>query len=160
MPFTLLGNAALWNTTLNLDASCGQVYDEFDEEVQTAEDAETSGNAEDADRDIRPSHRSHHRHKAGGAAEDGAAARAAGDDDDEDDEYDDEEIRKWNLRKCSAAGLDMLSNVYGDEILPVLLPIVEARLQVGKARDCTACVHVCKVPACVGWPPLVGLLQY
>ena len=36
----------------------------------------------------------------------------------------------WNLRKCSAAGLDRLSNVYGDELLPVLMPIVEQRLQV------------------------------
>lgn len=35
----------------------------------------------------------------------------------------------WNLRKCSAAGLDMLSNVFGDELLPVLLPIVEQRLK-------------------------------
>lgn len=35
----------------------------------------------------------------------------------------------WNLRKCSAAALDMLSNSLGDEhILPLLLPIVEARL--------------------------------
>jgi len=40
---------------------------------------------------------------------------------------------RWNLRKCSAAGLDRLSNVFGDDLLPVLMPIVEQRLQVGAA---------------------------
>ena len=50
-----------------------------------------------------------------------------GDDDDDDDEG----ASVWNLRKCSAAGLDRLSIVYGEELLPVLLPIVEQRLQVG-----------------------------
>lgn len=31
----------------------------------------------------------------------------------------------WNLRKCSAAALDVLSNVFGDEILTSLLPLVQ-----------------------------------
>ena len=31
----------------------------------------------------------------------------------------------WNLRKCSAAALDILSNVFGDEILPALMPVVQ-----------------------------------
>ena len=39
-------------------------------------------------------------------------------------------MTKWNLRKCSAAGLDRLSLLFGDELLPVLLPIVEERLKV------------------------------
>ena len=39
----------------------------------------------------------------------------------------------WNLRKCSAEALDMLSNNFGDDLLPVLLPIVQQRLQVGGA---------------------------
>jgi hypothetical protein len=35
----------------------------------------------------------------------------------------------WNLRKCSAAALDMLSNHLSDEhVLPLLLPIVQQRL--------------------------------
>ena len=45
--------------------------------------------------------------------------------DDEDgdmEEDDDEEMTEWNLRKCSAAGLDVLSNVFNDSLLPVLLP--------------------------------------
>jgi transportin-1 len=40
------------------------------------------------------------------------------------------QIRTWNLRKCSAAALDMLSNAYEDkEVLPLLLPIVQQNLQ-------------------------------
>lgn len=31
----------------------------------------------------------------------------------------------WNLRKCSAAALDILSNVFGDDILPTLMPVVQ-----------------------------------
>jgi hypothetical protein len=34
-------------------------------------------------------------------------------------------VNVWNLRKCSAAALDILSNVFGDEILPTLMPVVE-----------------------------------
>jgi hypothetical protein len=50
------------------------------------------------------------------------------DDDDEDEEYDDDD--GWTLRKCSAASLDALSNLYGgDMILPHLLPALEVGLQ-------------------------------
>ena len=38
---------------------------------------------------------------------------------------DDDIVNVWNLRKCSAAGLDVLSNVFGDEILPTMMPIVQ-----------------------------------
>ncbi|XP_078433901.1 transportin 1 [Wolffia australiana] len=44
------------------------------------------------------------------------------------EEDDDEPVNVWNLRKCSAAGLDILSNVFGDEILPTLMPLVEKNL--------------------------------
>ncbi|XP_024516729.1 transportin-1 isoform X2 [Selaginella moellendorffii] len=46
----------------------------------------------------------------------------------DDDEDTDEIISSWNLRKCSAAGLDTLSTLFGDDILPLLMPLVEARL--------------------------------
>lgn len=47
----------------------------------------------------------------------------------EDDEDDDEETSSdWNLRKCSAAALDVLSNVFRDDILPILLPILNVAL--------------------------------
>lgn len=38
---------------------------------------------------------------------------------------DDDIVNIWSLRKCSAAALDILSNVFGDEILPTLMPIVQ-----------------------------------
>ena len=38
---------------------------------------------------------------------------------------DDDAVNVWNLRKCSAAGLDVLSNVFGDDILPTLMPLIE-----------------------------------
>ncbi|XP_067679516.1 transportin-1-like [Haliotis asinina] len=54
-----------------------------------------------------------------------------GDEDGEgsDDGYDDDDsLSDWNLRKCSAAALDVLANVFHEEILPVLLPILKETL--------------------------------
>lgn len=48
---------------------------------------------------------------------------------DSESDSDGDEINRWNLRKCSAAGLDILSTVFGDELLPIVIPIVERRLQ-------------------------------
>ena len=47
----------------------------------------------------------------------------------EEEEEDGDEVVSWNLRKCSAAGLDVLSTVFGDELLPIVLPIVQAHMQ-------------------------------
>eukprot|EP00735_Rhodelphis_limneticus_P000859 TRINITY_DN11390_c0_g1::TRINITY_DN11390_c0_g1_i1::g.26371::m.26371 TRINITY_DN11390_c0_g1::TRINITY_DN11390_c0_g1_i1::g.26371 ORF type:complete len:893 (+),score=272.38,sp/Q92973/TNPO1_HUMAN/45.12/0.0,HEAT/PF02985.17/0.12,HEAT/PF02985.17/5.9e+02,HEAT/PF02985.17/2.3,HEAT/PF02985.17/48,HEAT/PF02985.17/1e+02,HEAT/PF02985.17/3.9e-07,HEAT/PF02985.17/0.0014,HEAT/PF02985.17/0.11,HEAT/PF02985.17/0.0034,HEAT/PF02985.17/0.41,HEAT_2/PF13646.1/0.034,HEAT_2/PF13646.1/13,HEAT_2/PF13646.1/0.002,HEAT_2/PF13646.1/ len=47
--------------------------------------------------------------------------------DDEDDDGDGE-VSQWNLRKCSAAGLDILSSVFGSDLLHFLLPIIQAKL--------------------------------
>ena len=55
------------------------------------------------------------------------SSRGEGGDDEDDDG---EEVNRWNLRKCSAAGLDVLSTVFGDELLPIVLPIVEQKLRV------------------------------
>ncbi|KAJ0097060.1 hypothetical protein Patl1_28097 [Pistacia atlantica] len=38
---------------------------------------------------------------------------------------DDDIVNVWNLRKCRATALDVLSNVFGDEILPTLMSIIE-----------------------------------
>ncbi len=40
----------------------------------------------------------------------------------------DSTLSDWNLRKCSAAALDVLANVFKDELLPVLLPILKETL--------------------------------
>ena len=45
---------------------------------------------------------------------------------DEDDDEDD--FGEWNLRKCSAAALDVLSNNFHDDLLPILLPHIQARM--------------------------------
>jgi transportin-1 len=51
-------------------------------------------------------------------------------DDDEDDDDDDEGSTDWNLRKCSAAALDILALVFqSDNMLPILLPLIERELQ-------------------------------
>lgn len=49
------------------------------------------------------------------------------DEDDEDDD-DDDSMLQWNLRRCSAASLDNLANGYGNQVLPVLLPLLQERL--------------------------------
>lgn len=57
------------------------------------------------------------------------------DDDDEDEDYEDEDDNEfdstndWNLRKCSAASLDLFSDIYGNPLLQILLPQIQARMQ-------------------------------
>lgn len=41
---------------------------------------------------------------------------------------DDNTLSDWNLRKCSAAALDVLANVFHEELLNVLLPILKETL--------------------------------
>ncbi|WIA22073.1 hypothetical protein OEZ85_004416 [Tetradesmus obliquus] len=102
-----------------------EVFDEYDEEVQAAEEAELQQGQPDSEKDIRPTHAKHGKGRAEGGMMDGAAN---GEDEDDGDD-DDEAMRVWNLRKCSAAALDMLSNHLNDEhVLPLLLPIVQQRL--------------------------------
>lgn len=48
--------------------------------------------------------------------------------DDEDDELSENSLSEWNLRKCSAAGLDILASVFQNELLPVVLPILRETL--------------------------------
>jgi transportin-1 len=45
----------------------------------------------------------------------------------EEDAGNDVEVRAWTLRKSSASSLDVLSNCFPDELLPVMLPIVDVR---------------------------------
>ncbi|CAN6438973.1 unnamed protein product [Victoria cruziana] len=84
-------------------------YAEDDESLDDAEDDESFP---DRDQDLKPRFHSSRLHGA--------------DNLDEDD--DDDIVNVWNLRKCSAAALDVLSNVFGDEILPTTMPLVQAKL--------------------------------
>lgn len=54
-----------------------------------------------------------------------------GESDDEEEggaDADDGSLSDWNLRKCSAAALDVLANVFGADLLPVLFPILKETL--------------------------------
>ncbi|KAI8533210.1 hypothetical protein RHMOL_Rhmol11G0279500 [Rhododendron molle] len=84
------------------------VYADDDESLV---DAEEDGSLPDRDQDLRPRFHSSRLHGSENAEDD-----------------DDDIVNIWSLRKCSAAALDILSNVFGDEILPTLMPIVQAKL--------------------------------
>jgi transportin-1 len=73
------------------------------------------------------------------------AAGQAVDDDDDDSDFDDEDedddddySTEWTLRKCSAAALDVLANVFQNDILDHLLPLLKQLLssQDWKQREC------------------------
>lgn len=97
------------------------VYSEFDDDVQEAEAAEVPGGTQDREQDIRPSHLHHYRPETEeNMGEDG---------EDLDEEEEREEYRRWTLRKCSARALDTLSTIFGDALLPIVMPVVQQRLQ-------------------------------
>lgn len=87
------------------------MFDELDDEVLEVEAADDAVNKEDADSTIKPFVHHSHAHR------------------EEEAEEDDAEVNLWNLRKCSASGLDVLSTVFNDTLLPVLMPIIQQRLQ-------------------------------
>lgn len=65
----------------------------------------------------------------GGPSGDGGGGGDDEDTDDDDDEFnDDNALSEWNLRKCSAAALDVLANVFRDDCLPIVLPILKETL--------------------------------
>ncbi|GFR43753.1 hypothetical protein Agub_g4865 [Astrephomene gubernaculifera] len=108
------------------------VFGEYDDEVSEAEAAEGAATqAEDRDQDLKP-FTQHRAREHGSAADSGEGSEGAGEEGSGDD--DEEVFSAWNLRKCSAEALDVLSNSYGDDLLPVLLPIVQQRLQDGNWR--------------------------
>mmetsp|Transcript_74295 Transcript_74295/g.124000 ORF Transcript_74295/g.124000 Transcript_74295/m.124000 type:complete len:895 (+) Transcript_74295:39-2723(+) len=105
----------------------GMVYSEVDLLVLGAED-EDDEQQPDRPEDIRP--RFHRSRFHGGSTEGGGAG---GDDDEDEDEEeddgdDDAEVAEWNLRKCSASGLDILAGTFREAILPTLLPLLQERL--------------------------------
>ncbi len=104
-------------------------------------DVDEDQNVPDKEEDMRPRfpksvrmHNQNQNKKDGEAASGGGGAvdQFMNDNDEEDFEDDDDKdggaSSEWNLRKCSAAALDVLSNVFHDEILPVLLPILKETL--------------------------------
>ncbi len=118
-------------------------YQEDDEEVIQAEDDEVNVDREDRDQDIKPTFRD--------TKDKGAQGEEDGEADDDTDDF------VWNLRKSSANGLDILSNVFGDELLPLMLPVVEQRLRDTRweIRESAILALGAVAEGCAG-----GLLQY
>uniref|UniRef100_A0AAY4AS33 Transportin-1 n=1 Tax=Denticeps clupeoides TaxID=299321 RepID=A0AAY4AS33_9TELE len=77
----------------------------------------------DNEQDIRPRF-----HRSRTVAQQHEADGIEDEDDDEDDLDDDDTISDWNLRKCSAAALDVLANVFRDDLLLHLLPLLKELL--------------------------------
>jgi len=114
----------------------GMRYSEIDI-ILLKGDVEEDEMIPDREQDIRPrfhKSRTHTLHREGaesGRPADGDIPEDEDDleDGDDDDGMDsDSTLSDWNLRKCSAAALDVLANVFKDELLPVLLPILKETL--------------------------------
>ncbi|KAF8947109.1 hypothetical protein BGZ47_010249 [Haplosporangium gracile] len=121
----------------------GMVYSELD--IITLDNDDEDASVPDRIEDMKP--RFHHAktHTAENTAagtNDGAGSDNGLDDDDEDDEDDDDDeddiYMEWNLRKCSASALDVLSAVYGNSMLDILLPLLQTELfhAEWKHREC------------------------
>ncbi|XP_042471730.1 transportin-1-like [Zingiber officinale] len=82
----------------------------YAEDDEALFDAEEDESFPDRDQDLKPRFHS---------------SRLHGSDITEDDE---DTVNVWNLRKSSAAGLDIVSNVFGDEILQTLMPLIQQKL--------------------------------
>ncbi|KZT41877.1 ARM repeat-containing protein [Sistotremastrum suecicum HHB10207 ss-3] len=93
----------------------------------------------DKDTDIKPRHygqKSHgleHESESGDSSSRPGAYTREDEEDDEDEDYDDGDFdddmsTEWNLRKCSAAALDVLAVRFGGDLLNVLLPALKDKL--------------------------------
>ncbi|GAB6026614.1 Transportin-1 [Chamberlinius hualienensis] len=100
----------------------GMKYSEIDI-ILLKGDNEDDEMVPDRDEDIKPRFHKSKTHSQKHTDENGE------EDGDSDDGLDDDgSLSDWNLRKCSAAALDVLANVFHDELLPVLLPILNETL--------------------------------
>lgn len=117
----------------------GMVYSEMD--LLTLGGDEDDAHVADSDQSIKPRF-----HKAnvvenersdkndleeGGKPKNRAADEEDDDEDDEDDDYDDleDDYGDWNLRKCSAATLDVLCMSFEAEMIHLLMPLLKVELE-------------------------------
>lgn len=107
----------------------GMKYSEIDI-ILLKGDVEEDEMIPDREEDIRPRfHKSRSARHAADVSVDNVPNENGGVEEDEDDCLDDDSsLSDWNLRKCSAAALDGLANVFRDQLLPVLLPILRETL--------------------------------
>uniref|UniRef100_A0A2I3G746 Transportin-1 n=1 Tax=Nomascus leucogenys TaxID=61853 RepID=A0A2I3G746_NOMLE len=99
----------------------GMKYSEIDI-ISAQGDVEEDEAVPDSEQDIKPRF-----HKSRTVTLPHEAERPDGSEDAEDDD-DDDALSDWNLRKCSAAALDVLANVFREELLPHLLPLLKGLL--------------------------------
>ncbi|WVR08285.1 hypothetical protein IAU60_005332 [Kwoniella sp. DSM 27419] len=120
----------------------GMVYSDYDIAVLDIDEVDEA--VADKDTDIKPrnySSKVHAAHetndpsssKTGGGisreAQDRAFEEDDDDDEDDDDFFDDEEgAGEWNIRKCSAAALDVMAVSFGTDLLEILLPYLRDRI--------------------------------
>eukprot|EP00842_Homolaphlyctis_polyrhiza_P004959 jgi/Hompol1/5464/HPOL_004458-RA len=111
----------------------GMVYTE-DEIAMLGGDKEDA-HVPDSLQDIKPRHlksRNHTNTHEGGQQKPPAAGADTddvdGDEDDYDDDGDEDADIEWNVRKCSAAAIDVMATVFKDEFLRILLPHLQVQL--------------------------------
>jgi len=102
----------------------GMVYSEIDI-ILLKGDVEEDEMVPDREEDIKPRF---HKSKVHGARGDQHQDGVDGSDDLDDLGDDDEAVSDWNLRKCSAAALDVLANVFHEELLPHVLEKLDSLL--------------------------------
>mgnify|MGYP001097907663 CR=1 FL=1 len=117
----------------------GMIYQDDDIALLRADEEDFA--EPDRREDIKPNFYHVRTHVAGSTDMTADVAVDVDDGDDEDDEdggIDDEGMGEWNFRKSSAASIDQLSSVFGEGLLPHVLPLVEPLLQSQewKQREC------------------------
>ncbi|ORX78846.1 transportin-2-like protein [Anaeromyces robustus] len=90
---------------------------------------EDDTNIPDNEQDIKPRHHKSKQHYHPEQPHEFNEDYEESDDDFDDDDDDDEKYSEWNLRKCSAAALDVMASTIGDKLLEVLLPLLNTELQ-------------------------------
>ncbi|KAI8909313.1 armadillo-type protein [Powellomyces hirtus] len=113
----------------------GMVYAEDDLIILIQEAEADDAAVPDGPQDIKPRH---HKARAHAFEHESSAQQAAGgadgnEDDDSESDWDEDEdgedvYNEWNLRKCSAAALDVFATVYENDLLPYLLPRLKEEL--------------------------------
>lgn len=112
----------------------GMKYSEIDI-ILLKGDVEEDEAVPDKEEDIRPRFHKSKTHtiktsnsNCNSGTENGTTDQTEDDDDEYDDGDDDSSLSDWNLRKCSAAALDVLANVFNEDLLPILIPILKETL--------------------------------
>ena len=130
----------------------GMVYSEYDLLYLDVDDDDEA--VPDKETDIKPKtysskvHASHETNDPSSSTSGAGKSREAGDkaledeEDEDDDDYDDDDEEdqagEWNIRKCSAAALDVMAVSFGNDLLEILLPYLKERLfsETWTEREC------------------------